>query len=189
MKVKILLTKDVVPNDILNQERERFEWVTHLPDDSITVSPEMVLSPLASWDVVRRARTLDFIAAAPLNTWEEVYNLWYAVKFLCQEIHDHQARSLGRRLAQQEDDDFEVLRDEMVKIVYQPSSPSRIKGWFLKAMAHERKQHPDVAIFQDVIEDTSEAGIYSGIQRMEEYTAIHNLFFQLEPYTKQREVI
>ncbi|WP_331836138.1 hypothetical protein [Erysipelothrix piscisicarius] len=88
-------------------------------------------------------------------------------------------------LASQENDDFETVREQIMDIIYCTSTPERIKGWFQKAMAHERKQNPKIELFQTVTEDASDEGVYQGICQLEAYAHKHCFFFQLEPYTKR----
>ncbi|AZK44491.1 hypothetical protein EEI45_06905 [Erysipelothrix piscisicarius] len=185
MKEPIYLLEGIIPNSILVQEADRFIWVANFPHKGITVTSETVQSDLKSWDVVRRVKTIDYVKETSLCTWSDVYHLWYSTKFLCQEIDDTKARTLGRMLASQENDDFETVREQIMDIIYCTSTPERIKGWFQKAMAHERKQNPKIGLFQTVTEDASDEGVYQGICQLEAYAHKHRYFFQLEPYTKR----
>ncbi|MDE8165306.1 hypothetical protein PT113_09345, partial [Erysipelothrix rhusiopathiae] len=42
---------------------------------------ETVQSDLKSWDVVRRAKSIDYVKETQLSTWSDVYQLWYSTKF------------------------------------------------------------------------------------------------------------
>ncbi|MCG4436805.1 hypothetical protein PT197_02340 [Erysipelothrix rhusiopathiae] len=188
MKEAIYIINGVTPNSIIVQEEDRLIWVDELPNQGITVTSETVQSDLKSWDVVRRAKSIDYVKETQLSTWSDVYQLWYSTKFLCQEIDDAKARNLGRFLASQENNHFEMVREQIVDILYCGSTPARIKGWFHKAMAHERKQNPKIELFQTVTEDASEEGVYQGICKLEAYAQDHHYFFQLEPYTKREAI-
>lgn len=101
-----------------------------------------VQSPLKWWDWRRRLLAFHWFKALPLQTKEDLYEAWYVLKFLCQEIDDNWARDLGRRLANLkhlEEDTIPSIRKEILETLRKPSTVKKITHSLWKNYSYYRK--------------------------------------------------
>jgi uncharacterized protein YbbK (DUF523 family) len=100
-------------------------------------------SPLRWWDWRRRLLAWSWLRTLPLAGKAELYDAWYRLKFLCQELDDAWARDMGRRLAalgrHVDPAQMESLRTEILNTLRKPSTTKRITNSLWKHYAHYRK--------------------------------------------------
>lgn len=100
-------------------------------------------SPLRWWDWRRRLLAWSWLRTLPLPGKAALYDAWYHLKFLCQELDDSWARDMGRRLAglgkKVTDEEIEAFRLEMLNTLRKPSTTRRITNSLWKHYAHYRK--------------------------------------------------
>ena len=100
-------------------------------------------SPLRWWDWRRRLHAFAWVRYQEINSKQELYNLWYTVKFLCQELDEPTARSLGKKLASLpkgfSPEHAEELKITIQEILRKPSSVNRIKQRLWKSYVYHRR--------------------------------------------------
>ena len=100
-------------------------------------------SPLKWWDWRRRLLAYLWLSEVSIATRNELYDVWYRLKFICQEIDDAWARDKGRELAQigrKLDPDYvAVFRREVSDLLRRPSTTKRLTNSLLKNYAYYRK--------------------------------------------------
>ncbi len=100
-------------------------------------------SPLRWWDWRRRLLAWTWLRTVTLPDKAALYDVWYHLKFLCQELDDIWARDMGRRLAalgrKVTPEEIELLRAEMLDTLRKPSTTRRITNSLWKHYAHYRK--------------------------------------------------
>lgn len=114
-------------------------------DEGYFLIPALDLqSPIKWWDWRRRLLAFLWLSDVPLNTRKDLYEVWYRMKFICQEIDDAWARKTGHEMAvldkQTDTAVFESYRKQILDLLRRPSTVSRIKGSLLKNYAHYRKK-------------------------------------------------
>lgn len=100
-------------------------------------------SPLKWWDWRRRLLAFHWFRSLPLADKNSLYEAWYKLKFLCQEIDEPWARDMGRRLASlgkiTDPDEIAVLRREILEVLREPSTTVKITQMLWKNYAFFRK--------------------------------------------------
>ena len=100
-------------------------------------------SPLRWWDWRRRLLAFHWFRDLPLATKSDIYDAWYHLKFLAQELDDPWARDMGRRLAalgkRPEAEFLSEFRSGMLQLLRRPSTTQRITGSLWKHYSHYRK--------------------------------------------------
>lgn len=101
-------------------------------------------SPIRKWDWLRRLYAFTWLKNAPLEDKKQVYDMWHALKFMCQELDDVQARDIGRRLSDMpkawDEAYVDDLRLEILEMLRKPSTPRKIKQMLWKSYTHYRKR-------------------------------------------------
>jgi uncharacterized protein YbbK (DUF523 family) len=100
-------------------------------------------SPLRWWDWRRRLHAFVWVKNQQIASKQELYNLWYTVKFLCQEVDEPAARKLGKDLASLprgfSPTQGEELKNNVLQILRKPSTVSRIKQRLWKSYVYHRQ--------------------------------------------------
>jgi uncharacterized protein YbbK (DUF523 family) len=101
-------------------------------------------SPLKWWDWRRRLLAYLWLSEVPIATRGDLYDVWYRLKFICQELNDVWARDKGRELAQL-DHGFDpayvaLFRREVSDLLRRPSTTKRLTNGLLKNYAYYRKE-------------------------------------------------
>lgn len=100
-------------------------------------------SPIKWWDWRRRLLAFHWFKTLPLENKNALYEAWYKLKFLCQEIDEPWARELGRRLASlgKKPDAAELagIRREILDVLRRPSTTARITQMLWKNYSFSRK--------------------------------------------------
>lgn len=100
-------------------------------------------SPLKWWDWRRRLHAYAWVKEQDIQTKQDLYNLWYTVKFLCQELDEPTARSIGSQLASLSKGftpSYVVdLKKQILQILRKPSTVKRIKEGLWKSYVYYKK--------------------------------------------------
>ena len=101
-------------------------------------------SPLRWWDWRRRLHAFVWVDRQDINSKQDLYNVWYTVKFLCQELNESAAREIGRKLAALprgfNKQEVSVFKTQIQSILRQPSSVNRIKQRLWKSYLYHRRK-------------------------------------------------
>lgn len=100
-------------------------------------------SPLKWWDWRRRLLAFHWFSSVELKTMQDVYESWYRLKFLCQELDNTWAREMGKRLASvnlKKEEGFLVeFKSSILDILRKPSNTKKITNSLWKHYSHYRK--------------------------------------------------
>lgn len=100
-------------------------------------------SPLKWWDWRRRLLAFHWFSNLNLSNMQELYDAWYKLKFLCQELDNTWAREMGRTLAGLSKADFAMyeptFRKEVLDVLRKPSTTAKMANSLWKHYAHYRK--------------------------------------------------
>lgn len=99
-------------------------------------------SPLRWWDWRRRLLAFHWFRSLALDDKNSLYEAWYKLKFLCQELDEPWARELGRRLAalgRPDPAEMAGLRREILDVLRRPSTTPRITQMLWKNYSFFRK--------------------------------------------------
>lgn len=100
-------------------------------------------SPLRWWDWRRRLLAFHWFRSLPLTDKNSLYGAWHTLKFLCQEIDEPWARSMGRELAglekRPDSARIQTLRREILDVLRRPSTTVRITQMLWKNYSYYRK--------------------------------------------------
>ena len=101
-------------------------------------------SPIKWWDWRRRLFAFTWIKSVDIPNKAKLYEVWYKVKFLCQEIDEPWARALGHNLAQLTDESFrnqmEDIRLDILNHLRQPSTTVKITNRLWKHYTYYRRK-------------------------------------------------
>jgi uncharacterized protein YbbK (DUF523 family) len=101
-------------------------------------------SPLKWWDWRRRLLAFHWFANLQLSNMQEIYDTWYRLKFLCQELDNTWAREMGRTLASLSKENFGSFEPEfrlqVLNLLRRPSTPAKITNSLWKHYSHYRKR-------------------------------------------------
>lgn len=116
-----------------------------LLDEGFFLIPSSDLqSPLKWWDWRRRLLAFHWFANHPLHSMQELYETWYVLKFLCQELDNTWAREMGRTLASLSKGDFAqfepTFRAQVLDLLRRPSTTVKITNSLWKHYSHYRKK-------------------------------------------------
>ncbi len=100
-------------------------------------------SPLKWWDWRRRMLAFLWLSDLPITSMQELYDVWYRLKFLCQELDNSWAREMGRTLAALQKTDFSAFepkfRAEVLELLRRPSTTAKMTNSLWKHYSHYRK--------------------------------------------------
>jgi len=101
-------------------------------------------SPLKRWDWRRRLHAFCWLKRRHIESKDELYGIWHDFKFICQEVDDPEARSIGAGLAELprrlEPELIETWRSRTLRLLRRPSTLKRINAVMQKHYAYYRKQ-------------------------------------------------
>lgn len=139
-------TCGVYRTTLKNQKRGKPPGVfgSLLLDNGFFLIPSTDLqSPLKWWDWRRRLLAFAWLRTLPLNSKQELFEAWYKLKFLCQELDNEWSREMGRKLAALETKGFlefvSIFRADVLSLLRKPSTTPKITGSLWKNYAHYRK--------------------------------------------------
>ena len=114
-----------------------------LKEELFLIPASDLQSPLKWWDARRRLLAFHWFKHLEIGGKKDLYDAWYKLKFLCQEIDDPFARDFGRRLADMkgklEPEEIEKYRKEILEILRKPSTTRKITSSLWKNYAYYRK--------------------------------------------------
>lgn len=137
-------------------------------------------SPIKRWDIRRRLNAFVWVKEAEIENKNQLYDVWHAVKFLCQELDEKTARNLGHELSTLNDagkDDFEKYRRIIMELIRKPSTLKKIKAWLWKNYSYYRK-NKDIKL--DIVKEPTD--LRSNTILAEELIKVENKLY-LEGYS------
>lgn len=100
-------------------------------------------SPIKWWDWRRRLHSFAWLKRQDISSKDQLYTYWNALKFVCQEVDEVEARALGSELAALprgfDAAAVELWRDAVLKLLRKPSSHKKITSIMNKHFAHYRR--------------------------------------------------
>lgn len=156
-------------------------------------SPEKLEDPILLWDFKRRAMVHSWLHNEPVVCLRDLYEAWYKLKFLCQEIRNPLARKLGRDMADlSEDATLEVLeqfKNRILFILTLPSSSNRIRNSLWKNYSNQlkrtKKPLEDIKSPED---PTGDETLLMELKLLEEEALKTRLFFGTSPVIYQKNL-
>lgn len=147
---------------------------------------EDLRDPLAFWDFKRRILAARWLDQVKLETRQDLYEAWYILKFLCQEIRNPHARALGREMADLDvhakKDVLETYRDRIREILRLPSSPNRIRSSLWKNYTNQlKKSRKPLEKIKAPDDPTGNETLFSELKLLEDEALSSGLFFGTSP--------
>jgi len=147
---------------------------------------ETLKDPIAFWDYKRRIMAYTWFRSIPLTDLKDLYEAWYILKFVCQEIHNTEARKLGKEMAGLMPDtnsvDLEKYREAILSILMQPSSSSRIRNSLWKNYSNQLKKTKNPLKEIKTTEDpTGNETLLKELKILEKEALTTRLFFGTSP--------
>jgi uncharacterized protein YbbK (DUF523 family) len=100
-------------------------------------------SPLRWWDWRRRLLAFHWFSNHEISSVKELYEVWYRLKFLCQELDNSWAREMGKKLASLTKSEFAQFepefRSQVLNLLRRPSTTAKITNSLWKHYSHYRK--------------------------------------------------
>lgn len=154
--------------------------------DPFGASVNLLKDPIAFWDYKRRVMAYTWLKDLPLTDLTDLYEAWYILKFLCQEIHNTRARKLGRDMAalevQSPPEVLELFRSEILLILTKPSSSARIRGSLWKNYSNQlKKTKTPLAGIKTPEDPRSEDTLLEELRILEKEALATRLFFGTSP--------
>ncbi|HSR03283.1 MAG TPA: hypothetical protein VLM88_01680 [Proteiniclasticum sp.] len=151
---------------------------------------EMVKDPIAFWDYKRRILAYTWFRSIPLTNPKDLYEAWYILKFVCQEIQNTEARKLGKEMAGLQPDvgseELEKYREAILLILQQPSTSSRIRNSLWKNYSNQLKKTKNPLKEIKTTEDpTGNETLLKELKILEEEALTTRLFFGTSPILYQ----
>ena len=155
-------------------------------DEPFGASADLLRDPIAFWDYKRRVMAYSWLKNLPLTNLADLYEAFYILKFLCQEIHNTRARQLGRDMAalpiQTAPEVLELFRREILLILSKPSSPARIRGSLWKNYSNQlKKTKTPLAGIKTPEDPKSEDTLLEELRILEKEALATRLFFGTSP--------
>lgn len=165
--------------------------------EEVYSSPCSVLEdPLKLWDLKRRILAYHWMKNIPLPHRQSLFESWYILKFLCQELKNMDARQLGRDIATlQSDAGIEVLeefRQKILSLLKYPSTPEKIRGSLWKNYTNQlKKTHHPLPEIKDPKDGVFEDTLVHELHLLEEEAMKKHIFFGTSPvlYKEKKPVI
>ena len=181
----------------LEDPEEGFPFVLGKGQDTLDttfVDPASIKDPVNLWDLKRRMLTYTWLMRVPLEKRQDLFEAFYIVKFLLQEIKNTKARALGRTIADLPVDatkaSLEVLRKEALAILKLPSAKNRIRGSLWKNYSNQlKKTNSPVAGIKDPNDPTGETTLLEELHLLEEEALKKELFFGTSPVLYRKEAL
>lgn len=151
---------------------------------------EMVKDPIAFWDYKRRILAYTWFRSIPLTNPRDLYEAWYILKFVCQEIQNTEARKLGKEMAgllpDAGNEKLEKYREAILLILQQPSTSSRIRNSLWKNYSNQLKKTKNPLKEIKTTEDpTGNETLLKELKILEEEALTTRLFFGTSPILYQ----
>ncbi|MFH5836164.1 hypothetical protein ACHAL6_08810 [Proteiniclasticum sp. C24MP] len=152
----------------------------------ITAPVDILKDPIAFWDFKRRTMAYTWLRNLPLRSLSELYEAWYILKFLCQEIYNTKARQLGRDMAalplDTGKDTIEKYREAILSILALPSSSARIRNSLWKNYSNQlKKTKTPVAGIKTPEDPSGDETLLEELRILENEALAAKLFFGTSP--------
>ena len=100
-------------------------------------------SPIKWWDTQRRLLAWLYLDKIQIEDKKHLYDLWHHYKYLCQEIHEVEARALGHRIAELPKrvtpEEYAEIKGIIMDILRKPSTSAKIKQMLWKHYTYLRR--------------------------------------------------
>lgn len=143
-------------------------------------------SPLKWWDWRRRLHAFAWLNKQNISKKQDLYNTWYTLKFLCQEIDAKKAGELGKELGNlpnmYDASYVETFKRRVGDILREPSAPARIKEKLWKSYVyHKRKLGEEIEEINPPTTERSITKIAEELNLMERKAFEKGEFFSSAP--------
>ena len=186
ISIHILEKNDqVIPSFILGEDQVLTE--------SYLVPASVLEHPLKIWDLKRRILAHEWMKHVPLPTRQSLFESWYILKFLCQELRNVEARQLGRDIAslhsKPQEKVLEGIRSKILSLLQHPSTPEKIRGSLWKNYTNQLKKtkHPLPEI-KDPKDGVFEESLVNELHLLEEEAIKEQIFFGTSPVLYHKKV-
>jgi len=161
-------------------------------ESALSVSPEIMEDPILFWDMKRRAMAYSWLESQSVTSLKDLYEVWYKLKFLCQEIRNPLARTLGREMADLKEDSTSDVLDEfkerILSILTLPSSSNRIRNSLWKNYSNQLKRTKNPLSEIKTTEDpTGDETLLQELKILENEARRTRLFFGTSPVIYENE--
>lgn len=189
LETSLIFAKDlgiqVIPSD---EEENPCLFEVALSDFSPSPQLKILTGPpsIALWDLKRRALAYRWLVTLSLQTRQDLYEAWYLLKFLCQEIENPVARVLGKTMAELpatvSPSVLEIYRKDILGILEKPSAPNRIRNSLWKNYTHQvKKSGNPLAGIKDPNDPESLTTLIEELIFLENEAIIERIFFGTSP--------
>ncbi len=115
-----------------------------LGEDLFLIPAADLESPWKWWDWSRRLHAFVWLKRHPIRGAADLYDVWHILKFMCQEIHEVEARVLGVLMAagfkRASSAEIERMRGQILRLLRRPVPLARIQAMAAKHYAYYRKR-------------------------------------------------
>ncbi len=177
-----------VPIDEANIEARSTFFITKapLPEYPFSLSVESIKDAIVLWDYKRRIMAYTWFKSIPLVDLKDLYEAWYILKFLCQEIYNTKARKLGKEMAELKvhtgREELKKYKEEILSILERPSNSSRIRCSLWKNYSNQlKKTKKPISAIKTPEDSTGEDTLLEELKILEKEALLTNLFFGTSP--------
>ncbi len=174
------------------KEKRTYFFIGEEPNVShpFALPVETLKDPIAFWDYKRRIMAYTWFRSVMLKDPKDLYEAWYILKFVCQEIHNTEARKLGKEMAALPPDtgteELEKYREAILSILEQPSTSNRIRNSLWKNYSNQLKKTKNPLKEIKTTEDpTGNETLLKELRILEEEALSTRLFFGTSPILYQ----
>lgn len=148
--------------------------------------------PLKLWDLKRRILAYHWMKNIPLPHRQSLFESWYILKFLCQELKNVDARQLGRDIAAVQSDagveTLERFRMRILSLLQYPSTPEKIRGSLWKNYTNQlKKTHHPFPEIKDPKDGVFEQTLVYELRLLEEEAIKKHIFFGTSPVLYEKK--
>lgn len=147
---------------------------------------------LKLWDLKRRILAYHWMKSVPLPHRQSLFESWYILKFLCQELKNVDARQLGRDIAAVQSDagveTLERFRMRILSLLQYPSTPEKIRGSLWKNYTNQlKKTHHPFPEIKDPKDGVFEQTLVYELRLLEEEAIKKHIFFGTSPVLYEKK--
>ena len=147
---------------------------------------------LKLWDLKRRILAYHWMKSVPLPHRQSLFESWYILKFLCQELKNVDARQLGRDIAAVQSDagveTLERFRMRILSLLQYPSTPEKIRGSLWKNYTNQlKKTHHPLPEIKDPKDGVFEQTLVYELHLLEEEAIKKHIFFGTSPVLYEKK--
>lgn len=115
-----------------------------LNSDLFLINGMDLQSPIKWWDIKRRLLAYVYLLEYDIHDKASLYEIWHQYKFICQELHEKEARTLGHEIANLpkvvDQKTLETYKKAMLAMLNRASTPAKIKQMLWKQYSFLRKK-------------------------------------------------